>query len=101
MNNKKEKNHKLLCEKVLNQSWSSVEKYIPEIEAALDKERWSEKDLILIRIAAIAFLQRAKMQKADSLSLFEVDLYQEKSPCGHRTKAECPCERIACLMIDS
>jgi len=101
MSDKKEKNHKLLCEKVLNQSLSAVGKYISEIEAALEQDVLSDRDLILIKIAARAFVQQANKDKADSLFMFEVDLYQEKSPCGHHPKSDCPCERDPCLMLDS
>jgi hypothetical protein len=70
-----EARYKLLCEKVLNESWSSVERYTEEIQEVLEKVELNEKDIVLLRIAAGAFVQRAIMEKADSVALFGVDLY--------------------------
>jgi hypothetical protein len=69
--------YKLLCEKVLNESWSAVEQHVEEIEVALEKKELDEKDLVLIKLAARAFLQRAMLEKAESIALFGVDLYKE------------------------
>jgi hypothetical protein len=69
--------YKLLCEKVLNESWSAVEQHTEEIQIALEKKELDEKDIILIKLAARAFIQRAIMEKAESVALFGVDLYKE------------------------
>ncbi|KKK69948.1 hypothetical protein LCGC14_2928920 [marine sediment metagenome] len=98
-NELKEGQNRLLCEKILNESWSKVEKYTEEIKAALEKGKLSEKDLVLIKLAARAFVQRAMMEKADSVALFGVDLYNT-SPCGLNTKDDCPCDRKECLLVE-
>ena len=72
----REEKFRLLCEKEMNESWSKAEKYTEEIEKVLKKEKWDEGDQSLIRIAAMAFLVRATMEKADSIALFGVDLYK-------------------------
>lgn len=72
----KEERYKLLCEKVLNESWSSVGEYSEEIELILEKEELDAEDLVLIKMAARAFVQKIMMEKAESVALFEVDLYQ-------------------------
>lgn len=72
----KEERYKLLCEKVLNESWSSVSQHTEEIQLALEKEELDEKDVALIKMAARAFVQRDMMEKAESMTLFQVDLYQ-------------------------
>jgi hypothetical protein len=89
--------YKLLCEKVLNESWSAVEQHVEEIQVALEKKELDEKDLVLIKLAARAFLQRAMMEKAESIALFGVDL-SELSPCGQNSNQECPCERKICRL---
>ena len=97
--NNRDINHKLLCEKVLNESWSAVEKYTEQIQAALEKKDPDEKDLLFLRLAARAFVQKAMMEKADSVALFGVDLYST-SACGLRSKEECPCDRDVCLLVE-
>lgn len=72
----KEERHKLLCEKVLNESWSTVGKYTEEILLALGKDHPDKNDLALIKLAARAFVQRDLVEKAESAALFEVDLYE-------------------------
>jgi hypothetical protein len=93
----KEERHKLLCEKVLNESWSSVGKYSEDIQLALEKRNPSKYDLALIKLAARAFVQRDLMEKADSAALFGVDLY-DLSACGQNLKEDCPCGRDICLV---
>ncbi len=73
----KEDHYKLLCEKVLNESWSSVEQHTEEIQRALEKKELNERDLVLIKMAALAFLQKVMIDRADSVSLFGVDLSKE------------------------
>jgi len=73
---KREERFRLLCEKTMNESWAAAEKYTEEIEKVLEKEKWNDKDESLVRIAAMAFCQRALMEKADSIALFGVDLYK-------------------------
>lgn len=77
VNDNRDDRYKLLCEKILNESWSEIEQYTEEIQVALEKEELDEKDLLLIKLAARAFLQRATMEKAESVALFGVDLYKE------------------------
>jgi hypothetical protein len=40
------------------------------------------------------------MEKADSISLFGVDLYNT-SACGYKAKEDCPCDREVCLLVES
>jgi len=93
----KDERYKLLCEKVLNESWSEVSKHTEEIQAALEKSYLEEEDLLLIKLAARAFLQRALMERADSVALFDVDPYG-LSACGQNLKEECPCDREVCIL---
>jgi hypothetical protein len=72
----KEVDYKLLCEKVLNESWSEVSQYAEEIQVALNKENPDENDILLINIAARAFLQRVFFERAESVVLFDMDLYK-------------------------
>lgn len=77
VNDNRDDRYKLLCEKILNESWSEIEQYTEEIQVALLKDEPDEEDLLLIKLAARAFLQRATMEKAESVALFGVDLYKE------------------------
>lgn len=96
---KKEEQNRLMCEKVLNESWSKVEKYTEDIQIALKKKILTKKDLLLIKLAAYAFVQKISMEKADSIALFGVDLYNA-SPCGKNHKNDCPCKRVKCLFVE-
>lgn len=73
----KEEEYRLLCEKVVNESWSTVGKYTDEIDKALEKDILDEKDITLLRAAAQAFVQRSILEKIDSVALFGVDLDTE------------------------
>jgi hypothetical protein len=90
-NDNRDDRYKLLCEKVLNESWSAIEQHTEDIQIALEKKELDEKDIILIKLAARAFLQKAMMEKAESVALFGVDLYK-LSPCGEKSQEDCPCE---------
>ena len=89
--------YRLLCEKVVNESWSQVEKYTDLISDTLEKEVLNSEDIDIIKMAARAFVQKAILERADSVSLFGVDLY-DVSPCGTRLKKDCPCSRDKCLL---
>lgn len=78
---KKEERYRLLCEKEVNESWSKVGKYTKEIFKALDKKELNETDLLLIKLAARAFIQKSILENADNTLLFGVDLH-EIAPCG-------------------
>lgn len=71
-----EEQNRLLCEKILNESWSKVGKYTDEINEALEKKEIDEYDLSIIKMAARAFVLKITMERADSISLFGVDLYE-------------------------
>lgn len=77
VNDNRDGRYKLLCEKILNESWSEIAQYTEEIQVALLKDEPDERDLLLIKLAARAFLQRSTMEKAESVALFGVDLYKE------------------------
>ena len=93
-----EEKYRLLSEKLVNESWSAAEKYAEEIEEVLQQEgELDERGKSLLIIAATAFVQRAAMEKAESIALFGVDLYNA-SPCGMNSKENCPCGRKVCLL---
>ncbi len=94
-----EEQSRLVCEKVLNESWSKVERYTDEIILALGKKELGEKDLLLIKIAARAFVQKVLVERADTVALFGVDLHS-KSPCGMNSKADCPCDKEFCIYME-
>jgi len=92
-----EEQNRLLCEKVLNESWSKVEKYTNDIRSALEKDELSERGLVLIKMAARAFVQKSMMDRADTISIFGIDLYST-SLCGMNSIEDCPCDRDKCLL---
>ena len=91
--------YRLLCEKVVNESWSQMEKHTDLISETLEKDILDTEDIELIKLAARAFVQKATLEKADSVALFGVDLY-DVSPCGMNLKKNCPCSRDKCLVAD-
>jgi len=97
--NRLDVDYRLLCEKIINESWSKVERHMDQISEALDKEILTNKDISLLKMAARAFIQKALLEKADNEFLFGMDLY-DVSPCGTRLKKDCPCSRKICLLVE-
>ena len=95
---RREERYRLLCEKEVNESWSKVERYTEEIVKILDKKKITDDDLTLLKIVARVFVQKAMLDKAESIALFGVDLY-DVSPCGMNLKKNCPCSRDKCLLL--
>lgn len=94
---RKEEQYRLLSEKVVNESWSKVEKYTNELIEILEKEELDEREFELIIMAARAFVQKILMERADNIALFGMDFYST-SPCGQNLKGDCPCDRGVCLL---
>ncbi len=84
--------YRLLSEKVVNESCAEVGKYTSEIEKALEKKDIGEKELLLLKIAARAFVQRVKIERITNMELFGIDL--QSVPCGkdHSSCDDCSLE---------
>ena len=70
---REEEQHRLMCEKVVNESWSAVEEHIDKIVEALEKEVLNEEDILLLKLASRVFVQRVTLDRADSKALFGID----------------------------
>jgi hypothetical protein len=96
---------RLLCERILNESWSVVSEHKEEIRVILERGTVeSDSDLSLLFAAAEAFIQRTTMIDAENqvfeeAYLMEADCSCEKSPCGRNLKSKCPCNRKICLLV--
>ena len=90
---REEERHRLMCEKVVNESWSAVEEHIDKILIALEKEELDSDDMLLLKLGARAFVQRVMLDRADSEALFGID--PNKVPCGkgYNNCDECPLEK--------
>ncbi len=70
----------LQCEKVVNESWSSVKQYKNELIAILEKEEVSNPaEISLLKAAANAFIQKIELEEAEE---FNLGMGFEGVPCG-------------------
>ena len=61
--------NRLLCEKIVNQTWSTAANFREEIEQILDKSGpISDRDISLLIIAATAFVQKDTLIELEDLS---------------------------------
>ena len=90
---REEERNRLMCEKVVNESWSKVEEHLDKIIIALEKEILEESDILLLRLGCRAFVQRVMLDRAANKSLFGVD--PNKVPCGRNYSScdDCPLEK--------
>jgi hypothetical protein len=65
--------YRLRCEKIVNESWSKVEEHVNEIMKALEKDILDERDILLLRLASGAFVQRVQLNQLESDELFQID----------------------------
>lgn len=70
---KTEEKYRLRSEKVVNESWSKVKKYTDEVIQILEKKNLDDRDILILRIIARAFVQQSILEEADTIALFEVD----------------------------
>ena len=64
---KKETIYGLFCERVINESWSNVERYKKDIEVILERRTIeTDTDLSLLLMASNAFLQKVTLSQAEN-----------------------------------
>ena len=87
--------YRLVCERILNESWSNAERYKGEIEKILERGTIeSERDVSLLLIASGAFMQRSTLISADN-SRFDLDEFS-LVPCGRGHNSCDDCQLIEC-----
>jgi limonene-1,2-epoxide hydrolase len=91
--------YRLICEKVVNESWGEVSKFKDEIKGVLEKTgNLTDIDIILLKIAADAFVQKVVLSERMDQDILGDEGYLELSPCGENPKCQCPCSRAVCLI---